>query len=246
MLFAFIMEIVISALSLMPVIGQLIATLGGLALMWLNIVVSIRRLHDLDKSGWLLLLPGVPYILFFLSLILAVLIYDSYLFLVMCYACVVAAIGFSIYLLVLTITKGTTGPNRFGPDPLGFEYHEGSLATKAHGKVRVIGKTKITGRGKALRVSLLILMPLMVSRVIGITIKVLGRTKVLKDSLAIGIQARAALVRILLMQLNLIRVRALVLATAMAKALILLNIAMMLTSQTITRSLEDKPWWHRD
>ena len=130
MLFAFIMEIVISALSLMPVIGQLIATLGGLALMWLNIVVSIRRLHDLDKSGWLLLLPGVPYILFFLSLILAVLIYDSYLFLVMCYACVVAAIGFSIYLLVLTITKGTTGPNRFGPDPLGFEYHEGSFSNQ--------------------------------------------------------------------------------------------------------------------
>ena len=84
-------------------------------------------------------------------------------------------------------------------------------------------------------------MPLMVSRVIGITIKVLGRTKELKDSQALGIQARAALVRILLMPLNLIHVRALVLATAMAKALILLNIAMMLTSQTITRSLEDKP-----
>ncbi|MCL2549990.1 MAG: DUF805 domain-containing protein [Methanimicrococcus sp.] len=56
---------------------------------------AIKRLHDLDKSGWyLLILFGilVPLIGKFIVLALA---------------------------LYLLLAKGTEGPNRFGPDPLG-------------------------------------------------------------------------------------------------------------------------------
>jgi Protein of unknown function (DUF805) len=52
-----------------------------------GIAVSIRRLHDLDRTGWWILLALIP------------------------------LIGW-IILLIWYISKGTDGPNRFGPDPL--------------------------------------------------------------------------------------------------------------------------------
>jgi uncharacterized membrane protein YhaH (DUF805 family) len=67
---------------------------GPLSLIWSlahllpGIAVSIRRLHDLDRSGWWLLIAFVP------------------------------LVGF-IVLIVFYCTKGTSGANRFGPDPLG-------------------------------------------------------------------------------------------------------------------------------
>jgi uncharacterized membrane protein YhaH (DUF805 family) len=54
----------------------------------IGILVQIKRWHDRDKSGWWVLINLVPCIGFFWSLI---------------------ELGF---------LKGTTGENRFGPDPL--------------------------------------------------------------------------------------------------------------------------------
>ena len=79
------------------------ALFGGvgmlLGLWWLativpNIAVNVRRLHDRDVTGW------------------------AYLgFIVLS---IIPLIGFlvSIAYLVFMCLKGTTGPNRFGPDPL--------------------------------------------------------------------------------------------------------------------------------
>jgi uncharacterized membrane protein YhaH (DUF805 family) len=53
-----------------------------------TLAMSIRRLHDLDRSGWWYFLVLIP------------------------------IIGW-IILLIWDCTKGTDGPNRFGPDPLG-------------------------------------------------------------------------------------------------------------------------------
>lgn len=53
-----------------------------------SIAVSVRRLHDTDRSGWWYLLLLVP------------------------------LVGF-VVLLIWFCTKGTTGSNRFGDDPLG-------------------------------------------------------------------------------------------------------------------------------
>ena len=67
---------------------------GPISLIWMlvnllpGIAVSIRRLHDLDKSGWWLLVAFIP------------------------------LVG-AIILLVWFCSKGTTGTNRFGSDPLG-------------------------------------------------------------------------------------------------------------------------------
>jgi hypothetical protein len=52
-----------------------------------GIAVGVRRLHDVDRSGWWLLLAFIP------------------------------LVG-TIILIVWFCTRGTPGPNRFGPDPL--------------------------------------------------------------------------------------------------------------------------------
>jgi uncharacterized membrane protein YhaH (DUF805 family) len=66
---------------------QLVTGLFALATIIPSIAIAIRRLHDLDRTGWWFLLGFIP------------------------------LIG-PIILLIWYATKGTDGPNRFGPDPL--------------------------------------------------------------------------------------------------------------------------------
>lgn len=63
---------------------SLIASLG---LILPNISVGVRRLHDIDRSGWWLPIILIP------------------------------LVGIIVF-LVWACTRGTLGPNRFGPDPL--------------------------------------------------------------------------------------------------------------------------------
>lgn len=83
-------------------------------------MVSIRRLHDKNKSGLLLLIP-----LALITVSIAIIImgdinseYKDEVFLSIVGASSIGAFGFYIYLFVLFVTKGTIGNNRFGPDPL--------------------------------------------------------------------------------------------------------------------------------
>lgn len=67
---------------------QIVMPICSLGLILPTFAVLMRRLHDLDKSGWWWLISFIP------------------------------LVG-AIWLLVLMCTRGTAGPNRFGPDPLG-------------------------------------------------------------------------------------------------------------------------------
>jgi uncharacterized membrane protein YhaH (DUF805 family) len=74
------------------IIDSVLRTRVLTAVVWLGIVLptlalSVRRLHDLDRSGWWIFLAFIP------------------------------LVG-AIILLIWQCTKGTDGPNRFGPDPL--------------------------------------------------------------------------------------------------------------------------------
>jgi uncharacterized membrane protein YhaH (DUF805 family) len=85
-LFIIIADVVAAIID--QVLGmQLVTGLFGVATLIPNIAIAIRRLHDLDRTGWWILLGFIP------------------------------LIGW-IILLIWYITKGTDGPNRFGPDPL--------------------------------------------------------------------------------------------------------------------------------
>ena len=86
--------IISSIISIFVIAILLVLYLAGLLFMLMQ---SIKRLHDLDKSGWYLLirLMGlIPFIGWIISL------------------------AFELYLF---LAEGTAGPNRFGPDPLGRE-----------------------------------------------------------------------------------------------------------------------------
>jgi len=63
------------------------AAIFGLATIIPSFAVTIRRLHDLDRTGWWIFLPLIP------------------------------IVG-GIVLLIWYCSKGTEGPNRFGPDRL--------------------------------------------------------------------------------------------------------------------------------
>jgi uncharacterized membrane protein YhaH (DUF805 family) len=85
-LFVLIADVV--AIAIDAAIGmQIVSSLFGLAVLLPGLAVTVRRLHDLDRTGWWIFLGLIP------------------------------LVG-AIILIIWFCSKGTDGPNRFGPDPL--------------------------------------------------------------------------------------------------------------------------------
>jgi uncharacterized membrane protein YhaH (DUF805 family) len=97
--------------------GGVLTGIFGLATLIPGIAVSVRRLHDRDRSGWWILAPGIPYIV---GIILTFVAAVSVSWVLMMFAMLLFFAGFigAIVLLVWYCLPGTAGPNRFGPDPL--------------------------------------------------------------------------------------------------------------------------------
>lgn len=102
--------------------GVMGAMLGGgiigivILLTWLfllipSIAVGVRRLHDIDRTGWWLMLGYGPYILGIVFAMVQSVELAAILN-------IVSLIGFLV-LLVFAFMPGTRGPNRYGPDPKG-------------------------------------------------------------------------------------------------------------------------------
>jgi uncharacterized membrane protein YhaH (DUF805 family) len=132
-LFLFILSIVASVLDAM-LFGD--AGVGGVALLSsiVSIVhfipslsVSVRRLHDIDRSGWWILLGLVP-------LLIGAVLFGGSLFMMAgatdptlgtmggiagmglsVFVVIILEIVALIILIVFYCTRGTPGPNRFGP-----------------------------------------------------------------------------------------------------------------------------------
>lgn len=88
-----------------------LATISSLAIFALQISPDVKRLHDRNKSGhWLWLYYGLPNLL-------AIFVFDDFSGLMAAITLVI--LGVAIWALVdLGFLRGTTGDNRFGPDPL--------------------------------------------------------------------------------------------------------------------------------
>lgn len=91
-----------------------------------NLSASVRRFHDINRSGWFVLWIYAFTIPFIILIILsAVPILNSILpkdplmtvFIAFVVASIISVVV-SIYLTILLSRKGTVGDNRFGPDPL--------------------------------------------------------------------------------------------------------------------------------
>lgn len=85
------------------------------------LAVTVRRLHDTDRSGGWVLAPFVPYAVILL-LILGVGAAQAGSGVMIAAAILgilagLAAVALWVVLLVFMFIEGTSGPNRFGPDP---------------------------------------------------------------------------------------------------------------------------------
>ena len=60
--FALALFVVTFALSLIPIIGQIASALIGLATLVPSLALGARRMHDINKSGWFMLICLIPFI----------------------------------------------------------------------------------------------------------------------------------------------------------------------------------------
>ena len=69
--------------------NSFVSLIVALVSIYANVAVSVKRWHDRDKSGWWCLIIFIPFV------------------------------GAVWILIENGFLKGTSGPNRYGPDPLG-------------------------------------------------------------------------------------------------------------------------------
>lgn len=100
--------------GLIPVVGWVFSLVAVAAFIVASVALAVRRLHDRGKSGWWLVAMYVPLLL--LSVLRAILEASNP---DVGAGFSVLTLPFSLWIFVeLGCLKGTTGPNRFGPDPL--------------------------------------------------------------------------------------------------------------------------------
>jgi uncharacterized membrane protein YhaH (DUF805 family) len=94
--------------------------LFALAMLIPNIAVSVRRLHDTNRSGWWILAPLAGYVVMAVGGVMAASTPENPgLGGILAMIGLVAAIGLALTLLVFMFLEGTRGPNNYGPDPKG-------------------------------------------------------------------------------------------------------------------------------
>lgn len=112
-----IVDVIIFGLSMGLDISPL-DNLFSLATFIPSIAVCCRRLHDIDKSGWWQLIPGIGLLLMIPAIAPAISRdFDSGLFIGSIGIGALVLIGLSILLLVWLCTDSERGPNRFGDSP---------------------------------------------------------------------------------------------------------------------------------
>ncbi len=110
----FVLMIVANVLD--PVLGTIhvtesgiplgiIGSLFGLFSLWPLFAAGAKRCHDRGRSGWFQLIYLIPFF------------------------------GGLFMFIYLGFLKGTDGPNRFGPDPLGGGQHDFATDGMAHGDI---------------------------------------------------------------------------------------------------------------
>jgi uncharacterized membrane protein YhaH (DUF805 family) len=98
--------VAIRVFSVPPV--RMLLTLWSLACFLPTTGIVIRRLHDVDRSGWWLVTPVVP------AFLMLVLFFWFWPVTVLLAATMLGTAG---YLLFLCIQPGMTGENLYGPNP---------------------------------------------------------------------------------------------------------------------------------
>lgn len=135
-----IFNIIGGLVMLIPILGAIVYFVVSIWLFIAQITATVRRLHDVNKRGWWILLPMASMLVVMVVLVMAIVATDPYFATseypiaasgqmdgILIGAALVSFI-ISIVILVFLIKKGTVGPNRFGPDPLQQGYFNPSFA----------------------------------------------------------------------------------------------------------------------
>lgn len=119
-LFNIILAIFIGIIDMAKLLPINISSILNIVLFFPTLAVGVRRMHDINKSG---LIVAFFYCAFGALIVLSI----AYMFLflpIIAYICNFLLLGlfvFGLILLYFAIKKGTSGPNRFGEDPLSHE-----------------------------------------------------------------------------------------------------------------------------
>ena len=102
-------------------LGMLVGIVG-LVNMWIAFALSAKRLHDRDRTAWWLIWQLLILILAIILVVVAIAepVEQGAVWYALDDAACIAAFVISVWLFVqIGFLRGTQGPNRFGPDPLG-------------------------------------------------------------------------------------------------------------------------------
>lgn len=89
--------------------------LFSLAMLIPTIAVTVRRLHDTNRTGWWFLAPLIPYAVMAGSIF--ILADSPDMALAISAVAGIVALVLGIVVLVFMFLNGTSGPNKYGPDP---------------------------------------------------------------------------------------------------------------------------------
>lgn len=124
MLFNFLVNFAAGFISALTGVQEITAGLLGiynLAVLLPVLAVSCRRLHDINRTGWWLTVPGG--LMFFAGLFY---VYGQQTFskalMGMGMIFSVAGLLTGIVIFIFYCMEGTTGPNKYGADPLEIDY----------------------------------------------------------------------------------------------------------------------------
>lgn len=125
-------------LMILP-ITTMVASLTGLVMFWPSIAVPVKRFHDRNMSGWWVL------IFFVLGMVMTLIMLAGMAAGPM--VTLVGSVGLGVVLLwqfvILFVLPGTSGDNRFGPDP------KNPVAVSGKGKMAPRAQTAFDRRADA-------------------------------------------------------------------------------------------------
>jgi len=111
------------------IFGVLVGVVG-LVNMWIAFALGAKRLHDRDRTGWWLIWQLLILVLAVILVVVAVTVPQEQraVWYALAGAAGLAAFVISVWLFVqIGFLRGTSGPNRFGPDPLGIARADAQL-----------------------------------------------------------------------------------------------------------------------
>ncbi len=116
-----LMNLIISAITMIidKLLGLQIGinSLYGLAVFIPSLSVSVRRLHDIGKSGWILLISYIVITLCAAGLIVGMVTLGATSFSIWFVIPIIVMLAICIWMLILFVTEGDDGKNKYGSDP---------------------------------------------------------------------------------------------------------------------------------